>query len=72
MTKLMIGKIIMPKPTTTEVIMPKFKMAKLIVAKPIMNKLIMNRLIVVKLMIIKLKMINQQNFKNNYGSINHI
>jgi hypothetical protein len=35
MAKLMIGKIIMPKPTTTKVIMEKLIIIKLIMAKPI-------------------------------------
>jgi hypothetical protein len=35
MAKLMIGKIIMPKPTTTKVIMEKLIIIKLVMAKPI-------------------------------------
>jgi hypothetical protein len=35
MEKLMIGKIIMPKPTTTKVIMEKLIIIKLVMAKPI-------------------------------------
>jgi hypothetical protein len=34
MEKIMIGKIIMPKPTTTKVIMEKLMTSKLIMAKP--------------------------------------
>jgi hypothetical protein len=35
MAKLMIGKIIMPKPTTTKAIMEKLIIIKLVMAKPI-------------------------------------
>ncbi len=34
MPKLMIGKIIMPKPTTTKIIIVKLMIIKLIMAKP--------------------------------------
>ncbi len=37
MTKLMTGKIIMSKPTTTKVIMEKLMIIKLIMAKPTKN-----------------------------------
>jgi hypothetical protein len=37
MAKLMIGKIIMPKPTTTKVIMAKLMIIKLIMVKPTKN-----------------------------------
>jgi hypothetical protein len=37
MAKLMIGKIIMLKPTTTKVIMAKLMIIKLIMLKPIKN-----------------------------------
>ncbi len=38
MAKLIIGKIIMFKPTTTKVIMEKLMIIKLIMAKPTKNK----------------------------------
>ncbi len=37
MAKLMIGKIIMPKPTTTKIIMAKLMIIKLIMVKPTKN-----------------------------------
>jgi hypothetical protein len=37
MEKLMIGKIIMPKPTTTNIIMEKIMIIKLIMVKPTKN-----------------------------------
>jgi hypothetical protein len=37
MEKIMIGKIIMSKPTTTKVIMEKLMIIKLIMAKPTKN-----------------------------------
>ncbi len=68
----MIGKIIIPKPTTTKVIMEKLKMTKLIVAKPTMIKLTMNKVIITKLTIMKSIMLKPPKILKNYGSINHI
>jgi hypothetical protein len=38
MENLIIGKIIMPKPTTTKVVMTKLMLIKLIMTKPTKNK----------------------------------
>jgi hypothetical protein len=43
MVKLMIGKIIMFKPTTTKIIMENLMIIKLIMAKPTKNKIIMKK-----------------------------
>jgi hypothetical protein len=45
MATLIIGKIIMHKPTTIKIVMEKVIMAKLFVAKPMMIKLTMNKII---------------------------
>ncbi len=57
MAKLMIGKIIMLKPTTIKVIMAKLMIIKLFMAKPIKfqnyEKITMTKLIMVQLTISK-------------------